>query len=139
MHAIRREARREAWYGDSMNPFRKVARSRSATNLKAGFRGGHDVEMSGGDDGPLSNIQTDPYPISNRTFEMTPEKALSTEVLEDKACDLDVEALEERPEEVIEEDEWLDGHVQIELLWDPFGSSENGSPRGHLNATNTEV
>jgi Ca2+:H+ antiporter len=57
LDSIRREARREAWYGDSMNPWRKVSRSSTAPPSR-----GIDLEAGRGADGssPLSAVQTDP-------------------------------------------------------------------------------
>ena len=53
--SIKREARKEAWYGDSMNPFRKTVRSST-------WHDHNDLESANGaeDDTSLSNVQTEP-------------------------------------------------------------------------------
>ncbi|RDL39905.1 putative Ca2+-transport (H+ exchange) protein [Venustampulla echinocandica] len=58
--SVRRAARKEAWYGDSMNPFRKI--SRAATVPTPGVD--RDIEAAQGveDETPLSNVQTEPMP-----------------------------------------------------------------------------
>ncbi|TVY33572.1 Vacuolar calcium ion transporter [Lachnellula subtilissima] len=53
--SIKRQARKEAWYGDSMNPFRKTGRSSTWHNP-------NDIESANGaeDQISLSNVQTEP-------------------------------------------------------------------------------
>jgi Ca2+:H+ antiporter len=58
--SIKREARKVAWYGNSMNPFRKTVRSNTWHN-------NDDLESATGaeDDTSLSNIQTEPIGSSS--------------------------------------------------------------------------
>ncbi|TVY88604.1 Vacuolar calcium ion transporter [Lachnellula willkommii] len=55
LDSIKRQARKEAWYGDSMNPFRKTGRSST-------WHGHNDIESAHGaeDETSLSNVQTEP-------------------------------------------------------------------------------
>ncbi|TVY56749.1 Vacuolar calcium ion transporter, partial [Lachnellula cervina] len=55
LDSIKRQARKEAWYGDSMNPFRKTGRSST-------WHDHNDIESAHGaeDETSLSNVQTEP-------------------------------------------------------------------------------
>jgi Ca2+:H+ antiporter len=56
--SIKRAARKEAWYGDSYNPFRKVRSSTWGTQ--------RDEEQADGPNNRLSQVQTEPLPESPR-------------------------------------------------------------------------
>lgn len=58
LDSVRREARKEAWYGDSHNPFRKVSRSSTVPTQKSLARG--DLEAGRQDGAPLATAQTEP-------------------------------------------------------------------------------
>ncbi|KAH8744037.1 hypothetical protein BGZ57DRAFT_919489 [Hyaloscypha finlandica] len=71
MHSIKRAARKEAWYSDSWNPFRKNMGPRRASTWTTASepmrekdieRGGREGVLEEGDEGgsPLSGIQTEP-------------------------------------------------------------------------------
>jgi Ca2+:H+ antiporter len=78
---IRREARREAWYSDSMNPFRKVSRSSTAPPPQSSRTRDPELGEEGiSSDSPLSNIQTAPgYPTSQRDEEKVNERDIKAE------------------------------------------------------------
>lgn len=65
---IKRQARKEAWYSDSYNPFRKTTRSNTWQGNPS--VGAQDLELGlseGGERGsPLSNVATEPIPESPR-------------------------------------------------------------------------
>jgi len=62
MHSIKRAARKEAWYGDSYNPFRKT--NRSSSWAQPSKQSGVNRDVEAGDNVPLSNVQTEPIPES---------------------------------------------------------------------------
>lgn len=64
--SIKRAARKEAWYGDSYNPFRKTTRSSSWTQPSKPKGLDRDVENGNvaEDQSPLSAVQTEPLPES---------------------------------------------------------------------------
>ncbi|KAH7409733.1 Sodium/calcium exchanger protein-domain-containing protein [Cadophora sp. MPI-SDFR-AT-0126] len=75
MHSIKRQARKEAWYSDSWNPFRKTGRAKtwtpSGNDLEAGQRQRRPDDM---DEAPLSAVQTEPAFHSQQFREGTEER-----------------------------------------------------------------
>jgi Ca2+:H+ antiporter len=63
---IKRQARKEAWYGDSYNPFRKTTRSNTWQGNPTIGTDDPELGMGGGIEGssPLSNVATEPIPES---------------------------------------------------------------------------
>lgn len=59
---MKRQARKEAWYGDSYNPFRKTVRSSTWTSPSKAKGADRDLEGADGveDSAPLSAVQTEP-------------------------------------------------------------------------------
>ncbi|KAK0124744.1 hypothetical protein ONS96_008626 [Cadophora gregata f. sp. sojae] len=75
MHSIKRQARKEAWYSDSWNPFRKTSRAKtwaaSGTDIESGRqRRPDDMDER---ETPLSAVQTEPTFHSNHFNEGTDE------------------------------------------------------------------
>ena len=62
---IKRRARKEAWYGDSYNPFGRVGRTQTWSG-NAGAGTDPELGLGRADDGssPLSNVATEPIPES---------------------------------------------------------------------------
>jgi len=64
MHTIKRQARKEAWYGDSWNPFRKTGRAKtwgpSPNDIEAGGNRSRIDHSRDVQDSPLSMVQTEP-------------------------------------------------------------------------------
>jgi Ca2+:H+ antiporter len=66
---IKRAARKEAWYSDSFNPFRKTMRAHTWTgnpNVRTDPELGHAGYAGGEGTSPLSNVATEPTPESPR-------------------------------------------------------------------------
>jgi Ca2+:H+ antiporter len=65
---IKREARKEAWYGDSYNPFRKTTRSNTWQGNPSVNTQDPELGLGGREEGtsPLSNVATEPIPESPR-------------------------------------------------------------------------
>lgn len=68
--SIKRAARKEAWYGDSYNPFRKTTRSSSWAQPSKPKGVNRDLEGADGvEDQPLSTVRTEPSPEPSNHFE----------------------------------------------------------------------
>ena len=63
---IKRQARKEAWYSDSYNPFRKMTRSNTWQGSPSVDTQNPELGLCGGVGGgsPLSNVATEPIPES---------------------------------------------------------------------------
>jgi Ca2+:H+ antiporter len=69
--SIKRSAHREAWYSDSLNPFRKTTRSSSWAHPPGSNGANRDLEEGDRveDQSPLSAVQTEPLPEFPSRFE----------------------------------------------------------------------